>query len=149
MDIKERRDRFEDALNAALAAKEEGYVPGGGQALAVAAIMINPEHVCATFSEKIGFNIIAQSLSCPLKIIAQNAGKDPDEILSLTLEEVKVKGRVWGYNVVKEQMEDLIKAGVIDPVKVTRTALEQAAAIASLMLTTEAIVSDINDQGAK
>lgn len=149
MDIKERRDRFEDALNAALAAKEEGYVPGGGTALAKASKAMAAVAFCDTHSERVGFDIILQSLTCPMEIIVDNAGKDPVGIIAELLTP-KVRNDIpMGYNVITEQMEDLIKAGVIDPVKVTRTALEQAAAIASLMLTTEAIVSDINDQGAK
>jgi chaperonin GroEL len=140
-EMKEKKARVEDALHATRAAVEEGIVPGGGVALvrAIAAI----EKVKADSDEQIGMNIVRRSLEEPLRQIASNAGFEG----SVVVEKVKSdKNANFGFNADKGDFEDLVKAGVIDPAKVTRAALQHASSIAGLMLTTEALVSEIPEK---
>ena len=148
LDIKERKDRFEDALNAAMAAKEEGYVSGGGAALIYAARMseIDPKHSDGDFQA--GWSIVMNACLDPMNVILKNAGLDSEEIQSEMLKDMQghMDKCSYGFNADTEVFEDLIKAGVIDPVKVTRMALHEAATIAGLMLTTECVVSQTEDR---
>jgi len=135
-ELKEKKHRFEDALSATRAAVEEGIVPGGGVALiniqaALEGITDDPE-------EKVGVNIVRRALEEPIRQIANNAGYEG----SVVVEKVRNLAKGSGFNAKTEEYGDMIKAGVIDPVKVTRSALENAASITSLILTTEALVAD-------
>src|SRR5256714_1002078 len=150
-EMKEKKARVEDAMHATRAAVEEGIVPGGGVALVRAAkilekFQINKEGE-GDSDEQIGVNIVRRALEEPLRQIVQNAGKEG----AVVVERVRAeKNDRFGFNAQTEVYEDLVKAGVIDPAKVTRTALQNAASIAGLMLTTEAMVSEIpeDDKGS-
>ena len=145
-EMKEKKARVEDAMHATRAAVEEGIVPGGGVALVRAAkalekFQINKEGE-GDSDEQIGVNIVRRALEEPLRQIVQNAGKEGAVVVERVRSE---KNDSFGFNAQTETYEDLVKAGVIDPAKVTRTALQNAASIAGLMLTTEAMVSEIPD----
>jgi chaperonin GroEL len=136
-EMKEKKARVEDALHATRAAVEEGIVPGGGTALiraqkAIDALKLSDE------DQVIGAQIISRAIEQPLRTLADNAGVDG----SIVVQEVKKRKGAEGFNVATEQYEDLVKAGVVDPTKVTRSALQNAASISGLLLTTEAIVTD-------
>ena len=138
-EMKEKKLRIEDALNATKAAVEEGIVAGGGVAYvnaiaAVEALLANVEG-----DEKTGVRIIAKSLEAPIRQIAANAGLDG----SVILENVKKSGKTgYGFDAYKEEYCDMVSAGIVDPAKVTRSALENAASVASMVLTTESLVAD-------
>jgi chaperonin GroEL len=137
-EMKEKKARVEDAMYATRAAVEEGIVPGGGVALArcVAAL----EKLKLEGDEQIGVNIVKRAIAEPLRMIAENAGEEGAIVLGKVTE---AKDANFGYNALTGQYEDLVRAGVLDPTKVVRTALQNAGSIASLMLTTEALVSEI------
>jgi chaperonin GroEL len=140
-EMKEKKARVEDALHATRAAVEEGIVPGGGVALLRCIDVL--DKVKGDEEEMVGVKIIRRSLEEPLRQIAHNSGVDGSVVLNKVLNESKVFG--FGYNAESNQYEDLLKAGVIDPTKVTRTALENAASIAGLLLTTEAVIAEKPD----
>lgn len=131
VEMKERKDRLDDALQATRAAIEEGVVPGGGVALIDARKAMEKTKV--TGDEKIGLDILMRALEEPARLIAENAGKEGSVIVS------KI-GKGIGYDARKEEYVNMIQAGILDPVKVTRLALENAASVASMLLTTEAVV---------
>lgn len=137
VEMKEKKHRIEDAVAATKAAVEEGIVPGGGVALLRA--LPSLDSVVAEGEEKIGISILRKALEEPIRAIAQNAGKDG----SVVVEEVKKMSGGQGYNAAKDVYEDLAKAGVIDPAKVTRSALQNAASVAAMFLTTECVITDI------
>ncbi|MBI2566987.1 MAG: chaperonin GroEL [Candidatus Schekmanbacteria bacterium] len=144
-EMKEKKARVEDALNATRAAVEEGIVPGGGIAL-LRAIKKLDKIVSPNHDEKVGVDIVRRALEEPVRQIANNAGAEG----SVVVQNLLVKDEVsWGFNADTEIYEDLIAAGVIDPTKVTRTALQNAASIASLLLTTEAVVTEIPEEKEK
>jgi chaperonin GroEL len=134
-ELKEKKARVEDALHATRAAVEEGIVPGGGVALVRAQGAL--EKVKGTEDEKIGVDIVRRALEEPIRMIAQNAGAEGSIVVARVKES---KDKNFGYNAANDTYEDLVKAGVIDPTKVTRTALQNAASIAGLLLTTECVV---------
>jgi chaperonin GroEL len=135
-EMKEKKARVEDALHATRAAVEEGIVPGGGVALVRAQKALKTLKL-AEPDEQIGVDIIRRSLEEPMRMIVQNAGGEG----SIVVEKIRTsKETNYGYNALTDEYEDLVAAGVIDPTKVTRTALQNAASIASLLLTTEAII---------
>ena len=135
-EMKEKKARVEDALHATRAAVEEGIVPGGGVALIRAQKALKATKLDDA-DEQIGVDIIRRAIEEPLRMIVQNAGGEG----SIVLEKVRSsKDDKFGYNALTDTYEDLVQAGVIDPTKVTRTALQNAASIASLLLTTEAII---------
>ncbi|MFA6392023.1 MAG: chaperonin GroEL [Patescibacteria group bacterium] len=136
-EMQEKKHRIEDALAATRAAIEEGIVMGGGVALLRASVAL--DSIQAEGDEKVGVDILRRALEAPARQIAENAGKEG----SVVVEEIKKLKQNEGYNALTNQYEDLVKAGIIDPTKVTRTALQNAASIASLILTTEAVVTDI------
>ena len=136
VEMKEKKARVEDALHATRAAVEEGIVPGGGVALLRASAAL--EKLKVHDDEKWGVNIIKRVLEEPLRRIAINAGVEG----AIALQKVKEGKGAFGFNAATEEYEDLMKAGIIDPTKVVRTALQNAASIAGLMLTTEAMVAD-------
>jgi chaperonin GroEL len=138
VELKEKKHRIEDALSATRAAIDEGIVAGGGTALVRARASVDALIATLTGDEATGARIVANSLESPLRHIAQNAGYEG----AVKVREVAdAKGSV-GLNAATGVLEDLVKAGVIDPAKVTRSALQNAASIAALLLTTEAIVAD-------
>lgn len=142
VELKERKLRIEDALNATRAANEEGIVPGGGVALVRVQQELENKVSGVKFTtddEKIGFKILTAALDVPLKLIAHNAGAKSDVVI----DKVKTEKESFGYDALKNEFTDMIKAGIVDPAKVTRSALENAASVASMLLTTEAAVVDI------
>ncbi len=140
-EMKEKKARVEDAMHATRAAVEEGIVPGGGVALLRGAIAL--DKLKLEGDEQVGVNIVKRACEEPLRQIVQNTGSEG----AVVVEKVRNhKDSNYGFNAMTEQYEDLVKAGVIDPTKVTRTALQNAASIASLMLTTEAMVCEIQEE---
>jgi len=140
-EMKEKKARVEDAMHATRAAVEEGIVPGGGVALARSVSAL--EKLKLEGDEHIGVNIVKRALTEPLRMIAENAGQEGAVVLGKVLE---AKEANFGFNAQSDQYEDLVKAGVLDPTKVVRTALQNAGSIASLMLTTEALVAEIPEE---
>lgn len=138
-EMKEIKLRVEDAINATKAAVEEGIVPGGGVALLRARAVL--DRVQVADDEKIGLENLRKALEMPAKLIAENAGKNGDVILE-EIKRLANGGKNFGYNAVKDIFEDLVVAGIIDPTKVTRSALQHAVSIAGMLLTTEAVVID-------
>ena len=137
-EMKEKKARVEDALHATRAAVEEGIVPGGGVALLRAQAALKGLKLDET-DEQIGVDIVRRSLEEPIRMIAQNAGAEGSIVVARVKES---KDKNFGYNAATDAYEDLVKAGVIDPTKVTRTALQNAASIAGLLLTTECVVAE-------
>ncbi len=144
-ELKEKKARVEDALHATRAAVEEGIVPGGGVALVRAMPAVEKLIGTLTGDEKIGAQIVLRSLEEPLRQIVANAGEEGAVVVSKVLES---KDNHYGYNALTGKFEDLVKAGVIDPTKVTRTALQNAASIAALLLTTEALIVELPEPKA-
>jgi chaperonin GroEL len=146
-EMKEKKARVEDAMHATRAAVEEGIVPGGGVALVRAAKVLEDAKAVigrgGDPDEKIGVSIVRRALEEPLRQIVQNAGKEGAVVVDNVRNNTNDN---YGFNAQTEEYEDLVKAGVIDPAKVTRTALQNAASIAGLMLTTEAMVSEIPEE---
>jgi chaperonin GroEL len=140
-EMKEKKARVEDAMHATRAAVEEGIVPGGGVALARCAAAL--DKVKAEGDEQIGINIVKRAITEPLRMIAENAGEEGAVILGKVLDS---KENNYGFNAFSNEYEDLVKAGVLDPTKVVRTALQNAGSIASLMLTTEALIAEIPEK---
>jgi chaperonin GroEL len=136
VEMKEKKARVEDALHATRAAVEEGIVPGGGVALVRASASLANMRV--SDEEKIGVRVIQKALEEPLRWIAHNAGADG----AVVLDKVKNGKGAFGFNAAKEEYEDLVKAGIVDPTKVVRTALQNAASVAGMMITTEAMIAD-------
>ena len=140
VELKEKKDKIDDAVHATKAAVEEGIVPGGGVALVDSIKAL--ENLTVSGDEKIGIQILRRALEEPMRQIAMNAGKDG----SVVIEEVKKTEKGIGYDAAKDEYVDMIKAGIIDPAKVTRTALQNAASVASSVLTTEAAVTDLPEK---
>jgi chaperonin GroEL len=135
-EMKEKKARVEDALHATRAAVEEGILPGGGVALLRASNTVKPEGLSS--DETIGYNIVLRACRAPLTMIANNAGQDGSVVCEKVLDQ---KGNN-GYNAATDEYEDLVKAGIIDPTKVTRTALQNAASVATLLLTSDALIAE-------
>jgi chaperonin GroEL len=145
-ELKEKKHRVEDALSATRAAVEEGIVPGGGVALVNAMTSLDSIKM-ATDDEQIGVNIVRKALEVPMRKIAENAGKDGSVIVENVRQAQKSKKNLRiGYDVLRETFIDMVKGGVIDPAKVTRGALENAASIAAMILTTEALITDVPEK---
>jgi chaperonin GroEL len=138
-EMKEKKARVEDAMHATKAAVEEGIVPGGGVALLRAARVLSG--LTLDGEEQLGVQIIARAIEEPLRWIATNAGQEGAVVVA----KVKTMGPEEGFNALNDEYENLVAAGVIDPTKVVRTGLQNAASIASLMLTTEAVVSEVSE----
>jgi len=136
VEMKEKKARVEDALHATRAAVEEGIVPGGGVALVRASASLANMRVSE--DEKVGVRIIQKALEEPMRWIAHNAGADG----AVVLDKVRNGKGSFGYNAAKDEFEDLVKAGIVDPTKVVRSALQNAASVAGLMITTEAMIAD-------
>ena len=136
--MKEKKARVEDAMHATKAAVEEGIVPGGGVALLRAGKAL--DNLKLEGDQKVGAQIIRRAIEEPMRWIAANAGNEGSIVVA---KRQGIEGADEGYNAATDTYEDLVKAGVIDPAKVVRNALQNAASIASLLLTTEALVSEI------
>ncbi|HEY7319008.1 MAG TPA: chaperonin GroEL [Candidatus Binatia bacterium] len=136
IEMKEKKARVEDALHATRAAVEEGIVPGGGVALIRASAGL--KNLRVSEDEKVGVQIVQRALEEPLRWIARNAGADG----SVVLDKVKTGKGAFGFNAATEEFEDLVKAGVVDPTKVVRVALQNAASVAGLLITTEAMIAE-------
>jgi chaperonin GroEL len=139
VEMKEKKARVEDALHATRAAVEEGILPGGGVALVRCREAIEKIRNSAKGDEKIGIDIVLHAIEAPMRQIADNSGIDG----SVVADEVREKPTNTGYDANKGEYVDMVKAGIIDPVKVVRSALANAASIAGLMLTTEALVTNL------
>jgi len=138
VEVKERKDRVDDAMHATRAAVEEGIIPGGGSALIYAGrglAKLSP----ANDDQAVGVNIVRKAIQAPARQIAENAGEDGSVIVGKMLES---KDTNWGFDAQEGKFRDLVKAGIIDPTKVVRTALQNAASVAGLLVTTEAMVAD-------
>jgi chaperonin GroEL len=142
-EMKEKKARVEDAMHATRAAVEEGIVPGGGVALLRCTPAVDTLIKTLEGDEKIGANIIRRALEEPLRLIVSNAGEEGAVVIGKIRDSKDVN---FGYNASTDVYEDLVKAGVIDPTKVTRTALQNAASISGLLLTTEAMISEIPEK---
>ena len=138
VEVKERKDRVDDALHATRAAVEEGILPGGGVALLRATKVLDGVKT-ANADQKAGVDIIRRAIQVPVRQIVQNAGEDGSLVVGKLLEKDTYS---WGFNAATGEYQDLVQAGVIDPAKVVRTALQDAASVASLLITTEALVAD-------
>jgi len=136
VEMKEKKHRIEDAIAATKAAVEEGIVPGGGVALLRAQKVL--EETDMTGEEEVGARILRRAMEEPLRQISANAGKDG----AVVVEEVRKLEKTMGYNAEEDRYEDMVAAGIIDPTKVTRSALQNATSIASLFLTTECVISE-------
>ncbi len=144
VEVKEKKDRVDDALNATRAAVEEGIVPGGGTAL-LRAVQVLDGLAVANSDQKTGIDIIRRALQAPARQIAYNAGDDGSLVVGKVLENADYS---FGYNAQTGEFVDMIKAGVLDPTKVVRTALQDAASIAGLLITTEALVAELPKKDA-
>jgi chaperonin GroEL len=142
-EMKEKKARVEDALHATRAALEEGILPGGGVALLRAAKAVNSSDL--GHDEKVGYEIIVRACSAPLHQIAENAGQDGGVVVAKVVEG---KGN-FGYDALKDEYTDLVGAGIIDPTKVTRSALQNAASVSTLLLTSDALIADIPKEEKK
>jgi len=139
-EMKEKKARVEDAMHATKAAVEEGIVPGGGVALIRSLKAL--DGLKAEGDQQVGINIVKRAVEEPLRWIAQNAGQEG----SIVVQKVKEGDDDFGFNALTDTYENLVAAGVIDPAKVVRSALQNASSIASLLLTTEALIADIPEE---
>jgi len=145
-ELKEKKHRVEDALSATRAAVEDGIVPGGGVAL-INAMTVLDDLKMEYPDAQIGVSIVKEALEVPMRKIASNAGKEGSVILeTVRRKQAESKNNRIGYNILSEEYTDMVKDGVIDPAKVTRGALENAASIAAMILTTEALITDIPEE---
>src|SRR3954468_3346500 len=142
-EMKERKDLIDDALHATKAAAEEGIVPGGGTAFLRAIEAVENGKRQAKGDEKIGFDIVATALRAPAKQIAENAGEDGDVVVDTITSN---KNPNFGYNAATDEYVDMVKAGIIDPTKVARTALLNAASVSGLALTTEVLITELKEK---
>jgi len=143
VELKEKKHRVEDALSATRAAIEEGIVAGGGSVLVHAIPALDTVKV-APGDEQTGVNILRRALEEPLRQIAENAGRDG----AVTVNDVRTSARGHGFDALQGEYVDMFKAGIIDPVKVTRSALQNAASIAGMFLTTDTLITDVEEEGA-
>ena len=145
IELKEKKHRVEDALSAARAAVEEGILPGGEVSLVNAVKALDT--VKAEGDEKTGVNILRKALEEPFRQLSFNAGQDPSVVLeAIRRKQAESKTGTWGYDVIKGQVVELFEGGIIDPLKVTRSALENAASVAAMILTTEALITDLPEK---
>jgi len=142
-EMKERKDLIDDALHATKAAAEEGIIPGGGVAFLRAIAAVEAAKSKAKGDERLGFDIVAQALRAPARQIADNAGDDGEVVVSQILEN---KNPAWGYNAATGEYGDMFKLGIIDPTKVARTALLNAASVSGLALTTDVMITELKEK---
>ena len=138
VEVKERKDRVDDSLHATRAAVEEGIVPGGGVALARASLILSKLNA-ENDDQRVGIEIVRKAAQMPLRQIAENAGEDGAVISGKVLDKDDYN---WGFDAQSGEFKDLVKAGIIDPTKVVRSALQHAASVGSLMITTEAMIAE-------
>ena len=138
VEVKEKKDRVDDALNATRAAVEEGIVPGGGVALLRAKIAVSKLR-SENADEQAGISIVLKALEAPIRQIAENAGNEGSIVVGKITDN---KSQTYGFNAQTEEYVDMIEAGIVDPAKVVRTALQDAASVAGLLITTEAMIGD-------
>jgi chaperonin GroEL len=138
VEVKEKKDRVDDALNATRAAVEEGIVPGGGVALLRAKIAVSKLR-SENADEQAGISIVLKALEAPIRQIAENAGNEGSIVVGRISDN---KSQTFGFNAQTEEYVDMIEAGIVDPAKVVRTALQDAASVAGLLITTEAMIGD-------
>jgi chaperonin GroEL len=138
VEVKEKKDRVDDALNATRAAVEEGIVPGGGVALLRARIAVS-KLKSENADEQAGISIVLKALEAPIRQIAENAGNEGSIVVGKITDN---KSQTFGFNAQTEEYVDMIEAGIVDPAKVVRTALQDAASVAGLLITTEAMIGD-------
>jgi chaperonin GroEL len=143
IEMKERKDLIDDALHATRAAAEEGIIPGGGVAFLRAIEAVENAKSKARGDEKIGFDIVAYALRSPARQIAENAGEDGEVVVDQILSN---KNPSWGYNAATDEYVDMFKAGIIDPTKVARTALLNAASVSGLALTTDVMLTELKEK---
>jgi chaperonin GroEL len=139
VEVKEKKDRVDDALNATRAAVEEGIVAGGGVALLRAKIALS-KLKSENADEQAGISIVLKALEAPIRQIAENAGAEGSIVVGKVSEH---KSQTWGFNAQTDEYVDMIEAGIVDPAKVVRTALQDAASVAGLLITTEAMVAEV------
>ncbi len=144
IEVKERKDRVDDALHSTRAAVEEGLVPGGGVTL-LYSVKALKNLKGENDDQTVGIGIVRKALEAPLRQIVENAGLDGAVVAGKLLEQ---KDMTWGFDAQKEKYTDMVKAGIIDPTKVVRTALQDAASVAGLLITTEAMVADAPEKDA-
>ena len=144
-EMKERKDLLDDALNATKAATEEGVVAGGGVVFLRAIAKVKEARVKGKGDEKLGYDIVAGALTSPTRQIVDNSGGEGDVVVAQLMEKT---GNI-GYDANTGQFVDMFKAGIIDPAKVARSALQNAASVAGLMLTTNVLVTDLKDDDAE
>src|SRR2546428_2741197 len=142
VELKEKKHRVEDALSATRAAVEEGIVPGGGTAFVHSLAALDPVIKELTGDQKTGAQMLRRALEEPLRRICANAGAEG----SVVVEEVKKRGKGQGYDAARGEYADMVQTGIIDPLKVTRSALENAASIATMILTTETLITEIPEK---
>ena len=142
-EMKDRKDLIDDALHATKAAAEEGIVPGGGVAFLRAISAVDDARSKAKGDERIGYDIVAEALRWPARQIAENAGEDGDVVVDQILQN---NNAAWGYDAASGEYVDMLKAGIIDPTKVARTALLNAASVSGLALTTEVLVTELKEK---
>ena len=140
--MKEKKDRVDDAQHATAAAVEEGILPGGGVAFIRCIPAVNKLAETLEGDERTGAKIIAKALTAPLRQIVENAGLEG----AIVLQQIEKLPETQGYNALTDEYVDMIKSGILDPTKVARCALENAASVAGLLLTTEAIVAEIPEE---
>jgi chaperonin GroEL len=140
VELKEKKNRMEDALSATRSAVEEGIAPGGGVSLVRAAQVL--DNLKSEGDEAVGIKIMKKAVEEPIKIIAQNSGAEG----AVVLDEIKKKTGDWGFDADTLKYGDMFKMGIIDPAKVTRAAMENAASVASMILTTESLITDIKEK---
>ncbi len=145
VEVKERKDRVDDALHATRAAVEEGIVPGGGVALARASLVL-AKLKAENEDQRFGIDIVRKAVQTPLRQIAENAGEDGAVIAGKVLDKDEY---AWGFDAQSGEFKDLVKAGIIDPTKVVRSALQDAASVAGLLITTEAMVAEKPEKKAQ
>src|SRR6185312_13520244 len=136
VEVKERKDRVDDGLHASRAAVEEGIVPGGGVALARASLLLS-KLSADNDDQRFGIEIVRKAVQIPLRQIAENAGEDGAVVSGKVLDRDEYS---WGFDAQTGEFKDLVRAGIIDPTKVVRSALQDAASVAGLLVTTEAMV---------
>ncbi len=139
VEVKEKKDRVDDALNATRAAVEEGIVPGGGVALLRAKAAV-AKLKSDNADEQAGINIVLKALEAPIRQIVENAGGEGSIVVGKILDNAS---QTYGFNAQTDEYVDMIEAGIIDPAKVVRTALQDAASVAGLLITTEAMVAEV------
>ncbi len=144
VEVKEKKDRVDDALNATRAAVEEGILPGGGVAL-LRAVKALEGLKAGNDDQKTGIEIVRKAITAPARQIVENAGDDGAVVVGKLLES---KDYAWGYDAQSGEYRDMVKAGIIDPTKVVRTAIQDAASVAGLLITTEAMIADLPKKDA-